>query len=166
MLTEFRSRGSRLRNLFVLSLVFGLGYLAGHGGLPQHVVAHAIDEDDEAVQRSDEAIAQVRAVVSAAQSAAAVMENESLYKAATRGVNVFAASAGGTNAISDLEDGRGVDPETFAALYAERWTDEVKPHIGRDELGRLTYKGKLIRLYSQQRLKSLFTTRDSLAGGI
>ena len=153
-----------IRHLVVLTVVFAIGYATGNFNLLQPSPLNAQDAAEGEVVRSDEAVSQVRAVVTASEAAAVVLENESLYKSAVRGANIFATSVGGTNGISDLEDGRGVDPETFAALYAERWSDDVEPHIGRDELGRLTYKGKLIRMYSQERLKKLFTTRESLAG--
>ena len=153
-----------IRHLVALTAVFAVGYAAGNFNLLQPAQLHAQDAAEGEVVRSDEAVSQVRSVVNAGEAAAVVLENEALYKSATRGVNVFAISVGGTNGIADLEDGRGVDPETFAALYAERWSAEVEPHIGHDESGRLTYKGKLIRMYSQERLKKFFTTRESLAG--
>ena len=153
-----------IRHLVVLTAVFSVGYAVGNFNLLHPSPLNAQDAGEGKVVRSEEAISQVRQVVSAGEAAAAVLENESLYKSAVRGANIFATSVGGTDGIADLEDGRGVDPETFAALYAERWSDEVEPNIGRDELGRLTYKGKLIRMYSQERLKKLFTTRESLAG--
>lgn len=154
-----------VRHLIALTAVFAVGYAAGNTSLFTPSPLAAQQDDDEAVELSTEAEGQVRSVVSAAEQAAVILENESLYESAVRGVNVFATSVGGTSGIVDLEDGRGVDPETFAALYAERWSETVQPHIGRDELGRLTYKGKLIRMYSQERLKKLFEIRDSLAGG-
>ena len=151
-----------VRHLLVLTAVFAVGYAAGNTSLltPSPLAA----QDEAEVERSDETLTKIREVHSAAESAAVVMENEGLYTSAVRGTNVFATSVGGTNALADLEDGRGVDPETFAALYAERASEAVQPHLGKDELGRLTYKGKLIRIYSQERLKKLFKTRD-LAGG-
>ena len=71
---------------------------------------------------------------------------------------------GGLDATKDLEDGRGVDPETFASLYAGRASDAIEPHIAVDDQGRLTYKGKLIRMYSRDRLNSAFTVREKISG--
>jgi hypothetical protein len=78
------------------------------------------------------------------------------------GVNYFAASVGGINAERDLEEGRGVDPETFAALYAEMATPRIAQHLDFDEQGRLRYKKNVIRIYSRDRLKQLFQRRDQL----
>ena len=78
------------------------------------------------------------------------------------GVNYFAASVGGINAERDLEEGRGVDPETFAALYAEMATPRIAQHLDFDEQGRLRYKKNVIRIYSRDRLKLLFQRRDQL----
>ena len=74
--------------------------------------------------------------------------------------NSFLVSTGGGDAVADLESGRGVDPETFAALYADLATDEIAQHLAKDGEGRLTYKGKLVRIYPIARLKELFTKRS------
>ena len=58
----------------------------------------------------------------------------------------------------------GVDPETFAALYAGLASPEVRQSLARDAQGRLTYKNKVIRMYPIARLKQAFLERDRLAG--
>lgn len=78
------------------------------------------------------------------------------------GLNFFAVSVGGVNAEQDLEEGRGVDPETFAALYADLASPKIAEHLDYDELGRLRYKKNVIRLYSRDRLRALFHERDRL----
>jgi hypothetical protein len=80
----------------------------------------------------------------------------------TSGVNFFGSSVGGVNAEQDLEEGRGVDPETFAALYADLATPRIAEHLDYDELGRLRYKKNVVRIYSRERLKTLFSKRDQL----
>lgn len=98
----------------------------------------------------------------------AVRELNNLYVAGGEstsvfgGVNYFAASVGGVNAERDLEEGRGVDPETFAALYAELASPKVAQHLDYDEQGRMRYKKNVIRIYSRDRLKLLFQQRDQL----
>jgi len=82
--------------------------------------------------------------------------------AVASGVNYFGASVGGVNAEQDLEEGRGVDPETFAALYADLATPRIAEHLDYDELGRLRYKKNVVRIYSRERLKTLFSKRDQL----
>jgi hypothetical protein len=60
--------------------------------------------------------------------------------------------------------GRGVDPETFAGLYAGLAVDEVASELAHDDEGRLTYKGKLVRMYPISRLKRLFAQRSAASG--
>lgn len=78
------------------------------------------------------------------------------------GINYFAASVGGIDVEKDLEEGRGVDPETFAALYADRANAKIAEHLDYDEQGRLRYKKNVIRLYSRDRLKQVFNRRTQL----
>jgi hypothetical protein len=88
-----------------------------------------------------------------------VLADEKRYVPAIQGLNAFATSAGGVDAVADLESGQGVDPETFAGLYAGQALAEVAEHIGRDAEGHLTYKNKVVRIYSAMRLRELFTAR-------
>jgi hypothetical protein len=100
-------------------------------------------------------------------------------KSAVIGTNYFALSVGGIDAIRDLEEGRGVDPETLAALYAGFARPEVAKHLNlrktegtsgalvlkiEDADGRLRYKGTTVRLYSPTRLRELFERRESFRG--
>ena len=80
--------------------------------------------------------------------------------------------------MRDLEEGRGVDPETFAALYAfedqelgatgkterifKRFGVDVSQHLDSDDHGRIRYKGKVVQMYSTDRLNQLFKRRDEL----
>lgn len=80
----------------------------------------------------------------------------------TTGINFFGVSVGGVNAEQDLEEGRGVDPETFAALYADMATPKIAEHLDYDEQGRLRYKKNVIRIYSKERLRTLFNQKDQL----
>ncbi len=84
---------------------------------------------------------------------------EKRYVPAIQGVNSFAVSVGGLDAIADLESGHGVDPETFAGLVSGQALPEVAENLARDAEGRFTYKNKSIRLYSPTRLKQLFALR-------
>jgi hypothetical protein len=98
--------------------------------------------------------------------------------AAASDVNYFSVSVGGIDAMRDLEEGRGVDPETFAALYAfedqelgatgkservfKRFGVDVSQHLDSDDHGRVRYKGKVVQMYSTERLNQLFKRRDEL----
>ena len=77
-------------------------------------------------------------------------------------LNYFAASVGGIDVEKDLEEGRGVDPETFAGLYADRANAKIAEHLDYDEQGRLRYKKNVIRMYSRDRLKQVFDRRSQL----
>lgn len=86
-------------------------------------------------------------------------------------INYFAMSVGGIDAIKDLEEGRGVDPETLAGLYAGYATPAVARHLNMQPVaggwkitspdGRLRYKETVVRLYSPARLARLFARRES-----
>ena len=96
--------------------------------------------------------------------------------AAASDVNYFSVSVGGIDVQRDLEEGRGVDPETFAALYAyedqivsgakervfKQFGVDISQHLDSDENGRIRYKKKVVQLYSTERLNQLFNRRDEL----
>jgi len=142
-------------------VVFLAGYAAGTfcGQLPQQIQATQEDDDPKYSRDILEAYR---------KSYKGVRELNNLYvaggqsTAAYGGMNYFAASVGGIDAEKDLEEGRGVDPETFAALYAGLAVPKIAENMDYDELGRLRYKKVIIRLYSQDRLKRLFHHRDQL----
>jgi len=91
-----------------------------------------------------------------------MLQEEKRYVPAIQGLNAFAISVGGIDAIADLESGQGVDPETFAGLYAGQAMAEVAEHISRDGEGHLTYKGKIVRMYNAKRTGQLFALRAEL----
>jgi hypothetical protein len=105
----------------------------------------------------------VREANRALADAIQALGEEKRYVAAIQGVNAFAASAGGVDAIADLESGQGVDPETYAGLLSGQALPEVAENLSRDAEGRLTYKNKSIRIYSPTRLRQLFALRAELA---
>ena len=92
------------------------------------------------------------------------------------GLNYLGVSVGGIDAVRDLEESRGVDPETFAALHAGFALPEVGRHLnlkkeivlgGNVKLridaadGRLRYKDSAVRMYSADRLRELFERRST-----
>lgn len=142
-------------------LVFVVGYSAGSflGHSPQQI--QATQEDTEQAYSKDTLEAYKKANK-------AVRELNNLFVAggqstqAFGGINYFATSVGGIDAEKDLEEGRGVDPETFGALYAGLASPKITENLDFDELGRLRFKKNIIRIYSQDRLKHLFQQRDQL----
>ena len=98
-----------------------------------------------------------------------MLQDEKRYVPAILGLNAFATSVGGVDAVADLESGQGVDPETFAGLYAGQAIPEVAEHLAHDAQGRVTYKSRVVRLYNPTRIKQLFAARmefsPNAAGG-
>lgn len=138
----------------------GFGYLLGTFNTLDSEPMQAQVEDQDLP--SQEAVKKIKTVQSELKGAVSILQGENRYRSAIQGYNAFAVSVGGIDAIRDLESGRGVDPETFAGLYADQATDEVAQDLGRDEQGRLTYKGRVIRMYSTARLKKHFELRKKI----
>jgi hypothetical protein len=107
----------------------------------------------EPVEISEADAEKVKQASDAIETAQAALQQDGLYNPAIRGINGYATLSGGFDAVADLEDGRGVDPVTFAGLHAGLATDEVATQLNYDANGRLTYKGKLVRIYSVARLR-------------
>lgn len=147
------------RGLVVAGLL-AAGYAGGAAGLFSPLPLNAQTEGGP----SSDAIEKIKAAYDSLTGAMATLQGEQRYSSVTNGVNTFSVTVGGLDAAKDLEDGRGVDPETFAALYAGLARDEVKDKLGRDESGQVTYNGKVVRMYSVSRLKTLFSERDKIVG--
>ena len=107
------------------------------------------------IDLSEATAEKVKAASNAVAAAQATLEQEGLYKPAVRGANAYAVLCGGLDAIADLEGGRGVDPITFAGLHAGLAIDDVATLLAFDATGRLTYNGKLVRIYSIERMRNL-----------
>jgi hypothetical protein len=105
-----------------------------------------------ALKISDADAEKVKIASDALETAQAALQQDGVYTPAIRGLNAYATLSGGLDAVADLEDGRGVDPITFAGLHAGLATDDVTTQLSYDAHGRLTYKGKLVRIYSAERL--------------
>lgn len=150
--------------------VFGLialGYVLGL--LQMNVTATSRAQDPPKTQEpakgpSEEATTQIRTANQNLTAAMQALQQEGRYVPAIRGVNSFAVLVGGIDVLGDLEANRGVDPETFAGLYAGLATDEVAPKLGRDAEGRLTYENKVVRMYPISRLREMFANRARIAG--
>lgn len=151
----------------ILSRVIGgsalllLGYVLGSTGVLAPSAGWAQQERPELLP---ETVEKIKSAYNALSLAGSTLQQEKAYVPAMKGVNAFAILAGGLDAKQDLESGRGVDPETFAALYAGLASDDIKKDIDRDEQNRVTYKGKVVQMYPIARLKQLFEARAKLTG--
>lgn len=150
--------------------LLSIGYLLGISGslIPQTSRAQpavTVDDKDEVkveIKLSNEAIKGIQSAHESLTQAMETLKLEGLYTPATEGVNSYLVLTGGGNAIEDLKQGTGVDPVTFAALYAGMATEEINDDLSWDESGRLMYKNKLIRIYSVEELKARQVTLDNL----
>jgi hypothetical protein len=143
------------------TLLFGaamllLGYLIGAGGMLRSPTAEAQDDDSKAAAESEN---KIRDVQNALQVAMEELRQVGKYNAITDGINSFLVLSGGGDAMADLDSGNGVDPETFAAIYAGKAIPEVADKLGTDDEGRVTYNDKPITIYSRSRLQRMFAER-------
>ncbi len=140
--------------------LFTAGFMAGSFFSTGPVLLQAAQPAGERL--SDDTLASYRQADQGFSELADMLESEDRYRPATQGKNYFAIAAGGIDAVRDLEEGRGVDPETFAGLYAGRALPDIAEFLEFDRDGRLRYKGAVVRMYSRERLKRLFLHRDNL----
>jgi len=144
--------------------VFGLGYVAGTADLSLPAQAQPPGVGDAGPIVSEEVASKIEELRITMRQTIDALEGEGRYESITLGMNSFLVLSGGGNAREDLESGRGVDPETFAALHAGFASPEIGDHLSYDEQGRLTYQDKLVRMYSVSRLRESFDRRLKIAG--
>jgi hypothetical protein len=125
----------------------------------------AADAQAAAQPLSDETKTKIKAAADALKAAMEALQSEGRYDSAIKGVNAFAVLSGGGNSLEDLKRGvGGVDPETFAALYANLATDQVVVDLGRDAEGRMTYKNRVVRMYPVSVIRAAYARRADITG--
>jgi len=146
--------------------LLALGYLMGTSDVGQADLSAA--DDAKVVADADvpsaETSEKIKTTAQSLSAAQAALQQEGRYTPAIKSVNPFAVMVGGVNAMRDLEEGRGVDPDTFVGLYTGQEVAELAPHLGYDEARRRTYKNKVITLYPISRLRELTQQRSRLMG--
>jgi hypothetical protein len=153
----------RFRNLLGMLTLVGLGYVLGSAPATRFPLVFG---QEGSGTLSDETTKKIEEANDRLKSAMDSLRQEGLYKPVINGLNSYAVLAGGLDSRRDLEEGKGVDPETFAALYAGDAIDEIAVDISRDEEGRLTYKNKVVRIYPISRLKRIHQQRQILTGEV
>lgn len=159
--------------------LLGLGYILGSLTGPNSIFAADEKTPTRAGAKKDEGpvnkaiegltdetknkLKNLAAAIRAANDALRLERKEG-FVPVTKGINVTSLLVGGLNSRLDLESGRGVDPETFAALYAGLANDEILPSLQRNPEGLLEYKQKVIRMYSIDKLRNLYKERAILTG--
>ena len=159
--------------------LLGIGYILGSLSGPNSIFA----ADEKAAPRAgakkdegptnpaiegltDETKIKLKNLASAIRAAndALRLERKEGFVPVTKGINVTSLLVGGLNSRLDLESGRGVDPETFAALYAGMANDDILPNLQRNPEGLLEYRQKVIRMYSIDKLRKLYKDRAVITG--
>lgn len=121
-------------------------------------------QDSSALSGLDKETAnKVKNATIALRDAADALRSDGRYEAITKDVNSFLVLSGGGNAREDLLNGSGVDPETFASLYAGGAIEEIQDQLDFDEDNRLTFNGQVVRMYSKARLQRMIGERTKLA---
>ncbi|WP_166830864.1 hypothetical protein [Thalassoroseus pseudoceratinae] len=149
--------------------LLGFGYLLGASGsfsTPMANAQQAANDSKIPLGLQRDTIDKVKQALDNLSGAQQALKDEGRYNPAINGINAFATTVGGVDAVGDLESNRAVDPETFAALYAGQATNEVKQHLGKDQEGRLTYKDKVIRMYSLAQLQQLYQQRQMITEAV
>ncbi|WP_298863569.1 hypothetical protein [uncultured Gimesia sp.] len=152
---------SRLNQVVIGLLLITVGYVLGTSQSFQSTRLLAQQKSGTPTEETED---KIKGAVKQMLESQLALEEENFMTTATKGLNSFAVSCGGVNAMEDLENGNGVDPETFAALYADLAKPDVATHLGRDDQGRITYKNKIVRMYPVSRLKKMFATRIKYTG--
>lgn len=138
------------------------GYVLGASGALELRMTGAQEQPAE-TGLAKETLQKLRTANNSLRDAADALKSEGRYEALTEEVNSFLVLSGGGNAKQDLESGAGVDPETFAALYAGAAVPEIADQIEFDDEKRLTYNGQVVRMYSKARLQRMQAERVKLA---
>ena len=149
----------RIKTLLLAALLLGIGYWLGATRESGLRTASAQEADDALSQEQETRIQEAYRRLLDARDA---LQTAGRYEVITEGINSYLILSGGGNAREDLERGRGVDPETFAALYAGKALPEIQILLERDEQGRITYNNEVVRMYSQARLEQMYARRLKL----
>jgi len=144
-----------------VAMLIGVGYLLG--SVDALKLSRLFAQEDPV---SEEGAKKIQTAYDALRAAMDSLKQENRYNPATKGLNSYAILAGGVDAVKDLEDGKGVDPETFAALYAGDAIESVAESLSHNDEGQLTYKNKVVRIYPISRLKKIYAQRQELTGEV
>ncbi|MCA9063088.1 MAG: hypothetical protein KDA96_08515 [Planctomycetaceae bacterium] len=154
---------NRFSAILAGGLLFGAGYFTGNHVLVAPNTLGAAQPPSVISEISDESLEAFTSFFKQTVELNESLIAENRMAAANDSRNYFALSVGGVNALTDLEEGRGVDPETFAAIYARRAIPSLAQDLDYSHPdGRVRYKGTVIRMYSRDRLEQLFRQRDLL----
>ena len=153
--------------------ILSIGYVLGASQIlsPEMLLAQGkvrskggVDAAAAVQPLSDETKTKIKAAADALKVAMEALQADGRYDSAIKSVNAFAVLSGGGNSFADLQTGGGVDPETFAALYAGLASDQVVVDLGRDSEGKLTYKKRVVRMYPVSSIRGAYALRAEITG--
>ena len=154
-----RTARRRAVRLAATVAVLAAGFAAGRWAAPLPAApAFAQDGVDAAV------LARTKEGYDALRRAQTALIQSGAYVPAASGVNCFVTLAGGYDVLGSLQNGRGVDPETYCALEAGFAVEGVLLDLGRSADGRLTYRDAVVRLLPQDVLRSMYLRRAATLG--
>jgi hypothetical protein len=136
------------------------GLLLAQGGKGKSKLA----DSQSAQPLTDETKTKIKAAADALKAAMEALAAEQRYNSAIKGTNAFAILSGGDNSLADLKSRGGVDPETYAALYAGLASDSVVVDLGKDPKGRLTYKNRVVQMYPISVIRAAYARRADITG--
>ena len=110
---------------------------------------------------SKETLEKIKSANDALIAAMEALKNEGKYAAASDIPNATLILSGGGNSLQDLENGLGVDPETYCLLYANLGAVEILDKLTTDDQGRLLYNNKVVKLLSPEKMKSVGARRKA-----
>ena len=149
---------NRLQRLVLGLMIFGTGYCMGQA----HVGDNIVTAQDGQTGIQEDTANKIREANRTLAEAMEALRADGMYDSVTDSPNSFLILSGGGNAREDLDSGRGVDPETFAALYAGQAVPEIQTLLGQDSEGRITYNNDVVRIYSKSRLQRVYANRKKL----
>ncbi len=147
------------------TVAFGLVMLAigyGIGSRPSALIPSLVAQVGDS-GLSDDSADKIRAAHESLKAAMDALQQDGKYEGLSDSPNAFLILSGGGNAMEDLQSGQGIDPESFAALYAGQVKQEIKDGLTADDSGRLLYNDQLVRMYSRSRLEKIFAERAKLS---
>ena len=151
------------RRLAAAAALLSAGFLAGAAATAP--AAPAAAQDLVPVEELGQATRdRMREGYNAVRRAQTNLEQSDRYRPAAAGVNAFVTFAGGYDVLDSLENGRGVDPTTYAAMEAGFSVPAVAAKLGRDDAGRLTYDGATVRLLPRDVLRAMYLRRAETLG--
>ncbi|MEZ6132111.1 MAG: hypothetical protein R3C59_25910 [Planctomycetaceae bacterium] len=150
---QFRDENERRRRQYISEYVYARRRDAGQ--LDLNTDGNEVDELFNQITDMQPLLAELDTALRAERTVSSIMQGEGTY-------NYFGLSIGGIDAVDDLQTRHAVDPETLAAIYAQRISPEHAGMIKVSDDGVVMYEDVPVRMYSVQKLEDCYKTRNLL----